>query len=109
MVDKFIVVRWLLSHVSVLREISAIVAGWSDAAGLSAKLEIVYKVSQALLPVIESFPLFQAQAVPVTAEEAEEELRQVEALAIPIPILINVIAPIVVSLIRILMARRDEE
>lgn len=109
MVDKFIVVRWLLSHVNVLREIAGIVAGWSDSASLSAKLEIVYKVAQSLLPVIESFPLFQAQALPVTAEEADEDLRTVEALAIPIPILINVIAPIVVSLIRLMMARRDEE
>jgi hypothetical protein len=109
MVDKFVVVRWLLSHVSVLREISGIVAGWSDAATLSAKLEIVYRVAQALLPVIETFPLFQAQALPVSPEEAEEELRQVEALAIPIPILINVIAPIVVSLVRLLLSRRDDE
>lgn len=109
MIDKFVVVRWLLSHVQVLREISGIVAGWSDAATLSAKLEIVYKVAQALLPVIETFPLFQAQALPVTPEEAEEELRQVEALAIPIPILINVIAPIVVSLVRLLLSRQDDE
>lgn len=109
MVDKFVVVRWLLSHVQVLREISGIVAGWSDAATLSAKLEIVYKVAQALLPVIETFPLFQAQALPVTPEEAEEELKTVEAMAIPIPILINVIAPIVVSLVRLLMSRREDE
>jgi hypothetical protein len=109
MIDKFVVVRWLLSHVQVLREISGIVAGWSDAATLSAKLEIVYKVAQALLPVIETFPLFQAQALPGTPEEAEEELRQVEALAIPIPILINVIAPIVVSLVRLLLSRKDDE
>ena len=108
MVDKFIVVRWLLNHVSVLREISAIVAGWSDATGLSEKLEIVYRVAQALLPVIESFPLFQAQAIPVTAEEADEELKTVEAMGLPIPILINVIAPMVVSLSRILMTRDEE-
>lgn len=108
MIDKFIVVRWLLNHVSVLREISAIVAGWSDAAGLSEKLEIVYRVAQALLPVIESFPMFQSQALPVTAEEADEELKTVEAMGLPIPILINVIAPIVVSLIRILMTRDEE-
>lgn len=109
MVDKFVVIRWLLSHVQVLREISGIVAGWSDADKLSEKLEIVYRVAQALLPVIETFPLFQAQALPVTPEEAEEELRQVEALAIPIPILINVIAPIVVSLVRLLLSRKDDE
>jgi hypothetical protein len=108
MVDRFIVVRWLLSHVTVLREISTIVADWSDAASLSDKLEIVYKVAQALLPVIESFPLFQAQALPVTQEEADEELRTVEAMGLPIPILINVIAPIVVSLIRMLLARDEE-
>lgn len=108
MVDRFIVVRWLLSHVTVLREISTIVAGWSDAAGLSEKLEIVYKVAQALLPVIESFPLFQAQALPVTQEEADEELRTVEAMGLPIPILVNVIAPIVVSLIRMLLSRDEE-
>lgn len=108
MIDKFIVVRWLLSHVSVLKEIAGIVSAWSDAAGLSEKLEIVYKVAQALLPVIESFPLFQAQALPVTQEEADEELRTVEAMGLPIPILINVIAPIVVSLIRILMTRDEE-
>ena len=108
MIDKFIVVRWLLSHVSVLKEIAGIVSVWSDAAGLSEKLEIVYRVAQALLPVVESFPLFQAQALPVTQEEADEELRTVEAMGLPIPILINVIAPIVVSLIRILMTRDEE-
>lgn len=109
MVDKFVVIRWLLSHVQVLREISGIVAGWSDADTLSEKLEIVYKVAQALLPVIETFPLFQAQALPISEEEAQEELRTVEAMAIPIPILLNVIAPIVVSLVRLLMSRRDDE
>lgn len=108
MVDKFIVIRWLLSHVQVLREISAIVAGWTDADTLSQKLEIVYKVAQALLPVIETFPLFQAQALPVTPEEAEEDLKTVEAMMIPVPILINVIAPIVVSLVRLLMSRDKE-
>jgi hypothetical protein len=108
MIDKFVVVRWLLSHVQVLREISAIVAGWDKADSLSAKLEIVYKVAQALLPVIETFPLFQAQAMPVSPEEAEEELKTVEAMAIPIPILINVIAPIVLSLVRLLLSRDDE-
>lgn len=108
MIDKFVVVRWLLSHVQVLREISAIVAGWDKADSLSAKLEIVYKVAQALLPVIETFPLFQAQAMPVSPEEAEEELKTVEAMAIPIPILINVIAPIVLSLVRLLLTRDDE-
>jgi hypothetical protein len=108
MIDKFVVIRWLLSHVQVLREISGIVAGWADAESLSAKLEIVYKVAQALLPVIETFPLFQAQALPISPEEAEEELKTVEALAIPIPILINVIAPIVVSLVRLLLSRDEE-
>jgi hypothetical protein len=108
-VDKFVVIRWLLGHVQVLREISGIVAKWSDGDTLSHKLEIVYKVAQALLPVIETFPLFQAQALPMTPEEAEEDLKTVEAMAIPIPILINVIAPIVVSLVRLLLARRDEE
>jgi hypothetical protein len=108
MIYKFVVVRWLLSHASVLREIAAIVANWSDALALGQKLEIVYKVAQALLPVIESFPLFKAQALPLTPEEADEELRQVEAMAIPIPILINVIAPIVVALIRMLLSRDDE-
>ena len=108
MIDKFVVIRWLLSHVQVLREISGIVAGWSNAESLSAKLEIVYKVAQALLPVIETFPLFQAQALPISPEEAVEELKTVEALAIPIPILINVIAPIVVSLVRLLLSRDEE-
>jgi len=107
-VDKFVVIRWLLSHVNVLREISVIVAKWSDVESLSHKLEIVHKVAQALLPVIETFPLFQAQALPITPEEAEEELRTVEAMMIPIPILINVIAPIVVSLVRLLLSKRDE-
>lgn len=108
MVDKFIVIRWLLSHVQVLREISAIVAGWADADTLSQKLEIVYRVAQALLPVIETFPMFQAQALPITPDEAEEDLKTVEAMMIPVPILINVIAPIVVSLVRLLMSRNEE-
>jgi hypothetical protein len=108
MVDKLLVVRWLLGHVKVLKEIAGIVAGWTDAASLSAKLEIIHKVAQALLPVIESFPLFRAQAVPVTAEEADEDLRTVEAMAIPIPVLVNIIVPIVVALLRLMFARRDD-
>lgn len=109
MVDKFMVVRWLLSNVDVLKQISQLVSGWSDTISLSQRLEIVYKIAQALLPVIESFPLFQAQALPVTEEEAEAELKTVEALMIPVPILINIIAPLVVSLIRALMTRDDDD
>ncbi len=108
MVDKLVVIRWLLGHVQVLRKISEIVSRWGEGESLGHKLEIVYEVAQALLPIIETFPLFQAQALPVTAEEAEEELKTVEAMAIPIPILINVIAPIVVSLVRLLLAKDDE-
>lgn len=108
MVDKLIVIRWLLGHVNVLKDIAKIVSAWSDSATLSDKLEIVHKVIQALLPVIETFPAFRAQALPVTEEEANEDLRTVEALAIPIPILVNVIAPIVVALVRLLLAKRAE-
>lgn len=109
MVDKFLVVRWLLSNVDVLRTISQLVSGWSETISLSQRLEIIHKICQALLPVIESFPMFTAQALPVTEEEAEADLKTVEALMIPIPILINIIAPIVVSLIRSLMTRDTDD
>jgi hypothetical protein len=107
MVDRFLVVRWLLGHVNVLREIATIVAGWAEAT-LAQRLDIVHKIAQALLPVIESFPMFQAHAAPITEEDAEEELRTVEALGLPIPLLIHVIAPLIVGLIRIIMDRNKE-
>jgi hypothetical protein len=106
MVDKFVVVRWLLQNVSVLREISAIVAKWAEAT-LSEKLEIVYLVAKSLLPVIETFPLFQAQAQAITEEEAQEDLAKIQSLGIALPILLNVVAPIVTSLIRVLVSRDD--
>lgn len=107
MVDKFVVVRWLLQNVSVLREISAIVAKWTDAATLAEKLEIVYQVAKALLPIIESFPLFQAQATAITEQEAEEDLAKIQSLGIALPILLNVVAPIVTALIRVLTTRDE--
>ena len=107
MVDRFLVVRWLLGHVTVLREIAAIVAGWAEAT-LADRLDIIHKIAQALLPVIESFPMFQAHAAMITEEDAEEELRTVEALGLPIPLMISVIAPLIVSLIRMIMDRRKE-
>jgi hypothetical protein len=106
MVDKFVVVRWLLQNVSVLREISAIVAKWAEAT-LSEKLEIVYLVAKALLPVIETFPLFQASAQAITEEEAQEDLAKIQSLGIALPILLNVVAPIVTSLIRVLVSRDE--
>jgi hypothetical protein len=106
MVDKFVVVRWLLQNVSVLREVSAIVAKWAEA-NLAEKLEIVYLVAKALLPIIETFPLFQAQAQAITEEEAQEDLAKIQSLGIALPILLNVVAPIVTSLIRVLVSRDE--
>lgn len=105
MVDKFVVVRWLLQNVSVLREISQIVSKWADSASLADKLEIVYQVAKSLLPIIESFPLFQAQAAAISEAEAEEDLAQIQALGIALPILLNVVAPIVGSLISVIITR----
>lgn len=106
MLDKFVVVRWLLQNVSVLKEISVIVSRWADA-GLSEKLEIVYQVAKALLPIIETFPLFQAQSQEITEAEAQEDLAKIQSLGIALPILLNVVAPIVTSLIRVLVSRDE--
>jgi hypothetical protein len=104
--DKFLIVKWLLSNTPVLREIAGIVSGWSDALSLSQKLEIIYLISKAVLPVIESFPLFQAQAL--SAEEEEQVLVTAQAeYGIPIPILLTVVAPIVSALIQVIIARRN--
>lgn len=107
MVDKYLIVKWLLQHVGVLREISAIVAQWSEVTTLAERLEIVYAVAKALLPVIDSFPLFQAQAI---SEEDGEQLMVTAqaAAAIPIPVIISVVVPIVSALIQLIARRREE-
>ncbi len=106
--DKFAVVRWLLSNTTVLREIGQIVAGWSDTLTLSQKLEIVYLIAKAVLPVIETFPLFQVQAL--SEKEQEEVLATAQAeYGIPIPILISVIVPVVSSLIQVMINRRNHQ
>ncbi len=108
MLDKVVVIRWLLSHTGVLRQLAEIVGTWNDRDTLAHKLEVVYRVAQAVLPVIETFPLFQAQATALTAEEAEDDLDQVRAMGIGIPIMINVIAPLVIGLLRMIMDRDRE-
>ena len=108
MIDKFVVIRWLLSHTQVLRSLSEIVAQWTSGLSLAEKLDIIYKVAQALLPIIESFPLFQASALPITAEDEEEQLAYAQSLGIAPLILVNVLAPIVVNLIRSLLSPDDE-
>jgi hypothetical protein len=108
MTDKFLIVRWLLSNTTVLKEIANIVAGWSDSLSLSQKLEIVYLIAKAVLPVIETFPLFQAQAL--SAEEQDEVMATAQAeYEIPIPILLTVVAPIVSTLIQVFVARRNQK
>lgn len=108
MTDKFLIVRWLLSNTTVLKEIATIVAGWSDSLSLSQKLEVVYLIAKAVLPVIETFPLFQAQAL--SAEEQDEVMATAQAeYGIPIPILLTVVAPIVSTLIQVFIARRNQK
>lgn len=105
MLNKFAVVRWLLSHAEVLKEIGDIVSTWGEDSSLSHRLEIVYKVAQAILPVIEDFPFFQSQSL--SQEEAEADLAKVEAMGIGTPILIHVIVPIVINLIRAMIDKDD--
>ncbi len=108
MTDKFLIVRWLLSNTGVLKEIASIVSGWSDSLTVSQKLEVVYLIAKAVLPVIETFPLFQAQAM--SAEEQEEMLVTAQAdYGIPVPILLTVVAPIISTLVQIMIARRNQQ
>lgn len=108
MTDKFLIVRWLLSNTTVLKEIANIVSGWSDSLSLAQKLEVVYLIAKAVLPVIETFPLFQAQAL--SAEEQDEVMATAQAeYGIPIPILLTVVAPIVSTLIQVFIARRNQK
>lgn len=110
MTDKFLIVRWLLSNTGVLREIANIVSGWTDSLSLSQKLEIIYLIAKAVLPVIETFPLFQAQAQAMSVEEQEEVMATAQAeYGIPIPILISVVAPLVSTLVQIVIARRNQK
>jgi hypothetical protein len=110
MTDKFLIVRWLLSNTSVLKEIASIVSGWSDSLSLSQKLEVVYLICRAVLPVIETFPLFQAQAQAMSVEEQEEVMATAQAeYGIPIPILIAVVAPIVSTLVQVIVAKRNQK
>lgn len=108
MIDKLTVIRWLLSNTSVLREISEIVGKWESGLPLSGKLEIVYQVARALLPIIESFPLFQAQALPAEIGEEEDQIAYAQSLGIAPIILVNVIVPIVVNLLRSLLSPEEE-
>lgn len=108
MTDKFAIIRWLLGNTQVLREIGQIVAGWSDSLSLTQKLEIVYLIAKALLPVIETFPLFQVKAL--SEQEQEEVLATAQAeYGIPIPLLITVVCPIVSTLVQIMIARRNHQ
>lgn len=108
MADKFLVVRWLLQHTGVLKDIAALVAGWTDGLSLSGKLEIVYKVALALVPVIETYPVFKSQAVEITEAEAEQDLVEIQAIGIPLPVILTIIGPIVSTLINILIQRRQD-
>lgn len=104
MIDKYLVVKWLLANVGVLREISAIVAQWSEADTLAERLEIVYAVAKALLPVIDSFPLLTSQSI--SEEDGEQILVTAQAAAgIPLPVLIQVVVPIVTALIQLIRSR----
>lgn len=108
MTDKFLIVRWLLSNTGVLKEIAGIVSGWSDSLTVAQKLEVVYLIAKAVLPVIETFPLFQAQAM--SAEEQEDMLVTAQAdYGIPVPILLTVVAPIISTLVQIMIARRNQQ
>lgn len=108
MSDKFAILRWLLSNSTVLREIGQIVAGWTDSLTLAQKLEIVYLIAKAVLPVIESFPLFQVQAL--SEQEQEEVLATAQAeYGIPIPILISVVIPVVSTVIQVMINRRNHQ
>lgn len=110
MTDKFLIVRWLLSNTSVLKEIASIVSGWSDSMSLSQKLEVIYLIARSILPVIESFPLFQAQAQAMSVEEQEQVMATAQAeYGIPIPILVSVVAPLVGTLVQIFIARRSQK
>lgn len=108
MSDKFAIIRWLLSNTTVLREIAQIVSGWSDSLTLSQKLEIVYLIAKAVLPVIETFPLFHVQAL--SEQEQDEVLATAQAeYGIPVPILVTVVVPIISSLIQVMIARRNQQ
>jgi hypothetical protein len=109
MADKFLVIRWLLGHTGVLKEIAAIVSGWANDLTLAAKLELVYKVIQALLPVIETFPTFQAKTAVITEAESDADLVEIQAVGVPVPLVITVIAPLVSALIQIILARRNRD
>lgn len=110
MADKYLIVKWLLANTSVLKDLAGIVSKWSDSLSLSDKLEIVYSIAKALLPAIESFPMFQAQGVNLPSEEdAQKDLATVQALGIPLPILLDVIAPIVTTLINLIISRRNQD
>lgn len=108
MADKFLIVKWLLQHTSVLKDLAGIVAKWNDTLSLTDKLDLVYQICKALLPVIETFPMFQAQGISeFTEEEAQQDLATVQSLGIALPILLNVIAPIVTTLVNLIIARRN--
>jgi len=107
MLDKLTVIRWLLSHTAVLKQVADIVAKWSADATLSQKLEIVYLVAQAILPIVETFPLFRAQALPATPGDEEEQLVYAQSIGIPPVLLVNVIVPIVVNLLRFLLSEKE--
>jgi hypothetical protein len=109
MVDKFLVVRWLLQHTGVLKQIAAIVSGWANDLPLAAKLELVYKVVQSLLPVIETFPTFQAKTAVITEAEADADIVEIQAVGVPVPLVLSVIAPLVSALIQVILARRERD
>jgi len=106
MADKYLIVKWLISNTGVLRQISDIVSTWSDSLTLAAKLEIVYRIAQAILPIIESYPLFRANSV--EPEEVDNEIATAQSFGIAPVLLLNVIVPIVAALIKAALTREND-
>ena len=108
MIDKFAILKWLMNNSAVLREIAKIVAGWSDALTLAQKLEVIYLISKAVLPVVETFPLWEAKSL--SNDEQDEVIATAQAeYGIPIPVLLSVVAPIVAALIQVIGVRRHNQ
>jgi hypothetical protein len=110
MIDRYLIVRWLVGNADVLRKIAKAVERWSDTSTLTERLEVVFEIIRALLPIIDSFPFFQSKALPITEEEGEELLASAHSqVGIPIPVLVSVVVPVVSLVLQIITFRRQEK
>lgn len=107
MLNRALVIRWLLGNSGTLRKIVEIAVKWGSADSLAVRLQILSEIINELAPIVDTFPAFASQAVALSENDFEEDLVHVQAMGIATPVFLNVLLPIIMEIIR-LLTKRDE-